>query len=153
MHKQLLTEDKLTLSRAVQISTGMETAAKSAKGFQESDYLTVKQVGQTFHQPRRQTQFRGTQQPQHNASRQSMPSCKHCGKSNHNEADCRLRQANCHKGALAYRVSSLPKYFVFASLCSFVCLQAVYQLSGPVCKATWNGCPSQQFELNGRSGT
>ena len=23
-----------------------------------------------------------------------------------------------------------------------LCLQAVYQLSGPVCKATWNGCPS-----------
>ena len=32
--------------------------------------------------------------------------------------------------------------FEFASLCSFICLQAVYQLSGPVCKATWNGCPS-----------
>ena len=32
--------------------------------------------------------------------------------------------------------------FLFASLCSFICLQAVYQLSGPVCKATWNGCPS-----------
>ena len=29
---------------------------------------------------------------------------------------------------------------MFASLCSFICLQAVYQLSGPVCKATWNGC-------------
>ena len=46
------------------------------------------------------------------------------------------------KGALAYRVSIFLKYFVFASLCSFICLQAVYQLSGPVCKATWNGCPS-----------
>ena len=46
------------------------------------------------------------------------------------------------KGALAHGVSSFPKYFVFASLCSFICLQAVYQLSGPVCKATWNGCPS-----------
>ena len=46
------------------------------------------------------------------------------------------------KGALAHGVSSFPKNFVFASLCSFVCLQAVYQLSGPVCKATWNGCPS-----------
>ena len=47
-----------------------------------------------------------------------------------------------NKGALAHGVSSFPKYFVFASLCSFICLQAVYQLSGPVCKATWNGCPS-----------
>ena len=36
------------------------------------------------------------------------------------------------KGALAHGVSSFPKYFVFASLCSFICLQAVYQqLSGP----------------------
>ena len=34
------------------------------------------------------------------------------------------------------------KKLFFASLCSFICLQAVYQLSGPVCKATWNGCPS-----------
>ena len=46
------------------------------------------------------------------------------------------------QGALAHGVSSFPKCFVFASLCSFICLQAVYQLSGPVCKATWNGCPS-----------
>ena len=36
---------------------------------------------------------------------------------------------------------SLPKKMFFASLCSFICLQAVYQLSGPVCKAR-NGCPS-----------
>ena len=35
------------------------------------------------------------------------------------------------KGAVAQGVSSFPKYFVFASLCSFICLQAVYQLSGP----------------------
>ena len=41
------------------------------------------------------------------------------------------------KGAVAYRVSSFPKYFEFASLCSFIRLQAVYQLSGPVCKSTW----------------
>ena len=34
-----------------------------------------------------------------------------------------------------------PIFFV-ASLCSFICLQAVYQLSGAVCKATWNGYPS-----------
>ena len=46
------------------------------------------------------------------------------------------------KGAVAYRVSSFPKKFEFVSLCSFICLQAVYQLSGPVCKATWSGCPS-----------
>ena len=37
---------------------------------------------------------------------------------------------------------SLPKKLIFASLCSFICLQAVYQLSGPVCKDTWIGCSS-----------
>ena len=38
------------------------------------------------------------------------------------------------KGAVAHGVSgvsSFPKYSVFASLCFFICLQAVYQLSGP----------------------
>ena len=39
-------------------------------------------------------------------------------------------------------VSIFPNIFVFTSLCSFICLQAVYQLSGPVCKVTWNGYPS-----------
>ena len=39
-------------------------------------------------------------------------------------------------------VSIFPNIFFVASLCSFICLQAVYQLSGPVCKGTWNGCPS-----------
>ena len=39
-------------------------------------------------------------------------------------------------------VSSFPNFFFLASLCSFICLQAVYQLSGAVCKATWNGYPS-----------
>ena len=36
-------------------------------------------------------------------------------------------------GSSLYRVSSFPKNVVFASLCSFICLQAVYQLSGLVC--------------------
>ena len=40
---------------------------------------------------------------------------------------------------------SFPKQFEFVSLCSFICLQAVYQLSGPVCKATRNGCPLYSF--------
>ena len=46
------------------------------------------------------------------------------------------------KGAVAHGDYFFPNKFEFVSLCSFICLQAVYQLSGPVCKATWNGCPS-----------
>ena len=45
------------------------------------------------------------------------------------------------KGAVDHGDYFFPKKFEFVSLCSFICLQAVYQLSGPVCKATWNGCP------------
>ena len=45
-------------------------------------------------------------------------------------------------GAVAHGDYFFPKKFEFVSLCSIICLQAVYQLSGPVCKATWNGCPS-----------
>ena len=36
-------------------------------------------------------------------------------------------------------VSIFPNIFFVASLCSFIPLQAVYQPSGAVCKATWNG--------------
>ena len=38
------------------------------------------------------------------------------------------------KGAVAHMETffrSFPKKFEFVSLCSFICLQAVYQLSGP----------------------
>ena len=45
-------------------------------------------------------------------------------------------------GTVAHGDYFFPKKFEFVSLCSFICLQAVYQLSGPVCKATWSGCPS-----------
>ena len=39
-------------------------------------------------------------------------------------------------------INFFQKNVVVALLCSFICLQAVYQLSGAVCKATWNGYPS-----------
>ena len=46
------------------------------------------------------------------------------------------------KGAVAHGDYFFPKKFEFVSLYSFICLQAVYQLSGPVCKATWSDFPS-----------
>ena len=48
----------------------------------------------------------------------------------------------CLKGAVSHGDYFFPNKFEFVSLCSFICLQAVYQLSGHVCKATWNCCPS-----------
>ena len=39
-------------------------------------------------------------------------------------------------GTVAHGVSIFPEFFVLVSLC-FISLQAVYQLSGPVCKSTY----------------
>ena len=35
-----------------------------------------------------------------------------------------VKCTGCIKGAVAHRVSRFPKYFVFASLCSFICDRA-----------------------------
>ena len=53
-----------------------------------------------------------------------------------------LQQHGLTGGGVDHIFCCCLKKILFASLCSFICLQAVYQLSGPVCKATWNGCPS-----------
>ena len=37
--------------------------------------------------------------------------------------------------------------FFVCLLCSFICLQAVYQLSGPVCKSTWRYFASYSASL------
>ena len=68
----------------------------------------------------------------------------HYGRAGHIKVYSTLLLVNVgHKfmGAVTYGVSSCPKKIVFASLCSFICLQAVYQLSGPACKSTWKNCP------------
>ena len=39
-------------------------------------------------------------------------------------------------GQLPMEHQLLLEFLFFVSLCSFMCLQAVYQLSGPVCKST-----------------
>ena len=53
-----------------------------------------------------------------------------------------MRSYCTKKGQWPMEYQFFPKIFFVASLCSFICLQALYQLSGAVCKATWNGYPS-----------
>ena len=73
MHKRLLTEtERLTFARAVEIKSGMETAAKNAWSLHESnDNPGIKHV--TDHLP-----------------------CKHCGRKNHEAYQCRFKSAKCH---------------------------------------------------------
>ena len=72
MHKRLLTEESLTLKRAIEIAIGTEAAQKDAKTFQGS----TDQQG--IHQIR-------TRKP-----------CKHCGRTNHDTGSCYHRLSHCH---------------------------------------------------------
>ena len=55
-----------------------------------------------------------------------------------------IDEHRCLRKATSQTLSNVLGYMrpYHVSLWSFICLQAVYQLSGPVCKATWSGCPS-----------
>ena len=45
------------------------------------------------------------------------------------------------KGAADLKHQFFTALFLFVCCVSFICLQAVYQLSGPVCKSTWRYNP------------
>ena len=72
-HKRLLTETEcLTFARAVEITSGMETAAKNVRSLHESDdNPSIKHVAD--HLP-----------------------CKHCGRKNNEAYQCRFKSAKCH---------------------------------------------------------
>ena len=69
IQRKLLTEAGLTLKRALELSLGMEAADKNAKSL-KSPESAVNVI----------------------ASKQ----CYRCGKSNHDQKDCRFREAECH---------------------------------------------------------
>lgn len=47
MHKRLLSEDTLTLKRAIEITTAMEEETKDAKSFQAADAVEIKAVARS----------------------------------------------------------------------------------------------------------
>ena len=73
MHKRLFTEtERLTFARAVEIASGMETAAKNARSLHEFDNNPgIKHVAD--HLP-----------------------CKHSGRKSHKAYQCHFKSAKCH---------------------------------------------------------
>ena len=71
IQKKLLTEADLTLIRAVELSVGMEAAEKNAKS------------------------LKGTENAVNRVAPQRKP-CYRCGRSSHDQKDCKFRDAECH---------------------------------------------------------
>ena len=71
IQKKLLTEADLTLTRAVELSVGMEAAEKNAKS------------------------LKGTETAVNRVAPQRKP-CYRCGRSSHDQKDCKFRDAECH---------------------------------------------------------
>ena len=74
MQKRLLTEDDLTFESAVKLAQGMEAADRSATAFKELE-STASSVKKVISQ---------------------VKPCYRCGRSGHNEKDCKFRDAECH---------------------------------------------------------
>ena len=78
IQRRLLTEDNLTLLRAVQIAVGMETAAKDASELRPPPPVVNRMQAQA--------------QPRRSGSR-----CYRCGKGNHTPEECRFKDQTCHR--------------------------------------------------------
>ena len=78
IERRLLTEDNLTLVRAVQIAVGMETAAKDASELRPPPPVVNRMQAQA--QPRRSGSW-----------------YYRCGKGNHTLEECRFKDQTCHR--------------------------------------------------------
>ena len=90
IQRRLLSEDKLTLQKAMEIALGLEAASKNAKTLQGASAGTLPEVNKLT---------LSKQGP----PRQSAPACHRCGKSNHSPAqtlhsECRSGRAGIDNG-------------------------------------------------------
>ena len=93
MQKRLLTEEDLTLTKAVDLAQSMETAERTTKAFKGPE-----------------PSIRKIKSPQ--GGKRLQP-CYRCGKTNHTSADCRFKEAECRNcgktGHIAPVCRSKPK--------------------------------------------
>ena len=83
IQRPLLSEDKLTLQKAMGIALGLEAASKNAKTLQGASAGTFPEVNKLT-------------SSKQGPPRQSAPACHCCGKSNHSPANCRFKSAKCN---------------------------------------------------------
>ena len=77
IQRRLLSESKLTLTKALELAQGLEAADRHAKALKGSE-VAVRKLSAT-----------PSKRPQHTM-------CYRCGRSNHKPKDCRFRGAECH---------------------------------------------------------
>ena len=95
IQKRLLTDTELTLTSAMELTQGMETAEHNTRSFKREEPAIKRLSGRQFH-------GQGKQQP-----------CYRCGKTNHTAPECRFKDAECHacgkKGHIAPACRSKPQ--------------------------------------------
>lgn len=80
MRKSLLTEDGITMAKAVELAQAKEAAARDVKDYKEASATAIGHVSRsTSRRPASTT-----------------TSCTRCGKTNHSQQQCRFRKAKCH---------------------------------------------------------
>ena len=107
---RLLAKDKLTYKKALEVAQGLETAAKNAQKLQGSSTSTAATPHGDVH--------RLHSKPF--SSKQSLPACFQCGKSNHAPAKCQFKDAKCHncgKTGHLRCVCRAPKKPIARTLC------------------------------------
>ena len=83
----LLSEPKLTLKTAMQITLGMESAAQNARTLQGGGESSAATSGKVL-------RFTGAKPG--SSSKQQMLSCTRCGKPAHPPSKCMFKDAQCH---------------------------------------------------------
>ena len=90
--RRLLAEKDLSLQKAMEIGQGMEAADRNAK--------SLKGPAPTIHKVQPLPTAQKHKSPNQTTTEHSRTLCYHCGRSNHNQKDCRFRDAtfhNCNK--------------------------------------------------------
>ena len=86
--RRLLAEKDLSLQKAMEIAQGMEAADRNAKSLKGST-LAIHKVRSLPTAPKHKS-------PNQKPTEHSRTPCYRCGRSNHDQKDCRFRDATCH---------------------------------------------------------
>ena len=86
--RRLLAEKDLSLQKAMEIAQGMEAADRNGK--------SLKGPAPTIHKVRPLPTAQKHKSPNQTTTEHSRTPCYRCGRSNHDQKDCRFRDATCH---------------------------------------------------------
>lgn len=96
--RRLLSEDKLTFKKALEIAQTQEMATTNARTLQKGNVATEEGTSETVHEvsPRRPT-----------TRQQGNTGCSLCGKPNHSRSEYRFKEARCHNCGKIGHIKSL----------------------------------------------